>query len=100
MWKVWASANARCGLSGGKYNADAGIVISASHNPMEFNGIKIFAGTGYKLPDEVENQIEAYIDNDCAGIELKTGARWAVCTAAMTACRTMWITCMSPSTAT
>ena len=58
----------------GKYNADAGIVISASHNPMEFNGIKIFAGTGYKLPDEVENQIEVYIDNDCAGIELKTGA--------------------------
>ena len=57
-----------------KYGADAGIVISASHNPMEFNGIKIFAGTGYKLPDEVENQIEAYIDNDCAGIELKTGA--------------------------
>ena len=58
----------------GKYNADAGIVISASHNPMEFNGIKIFAGTGYKLPDEVENKIEVYIDNDCAGIELKTGA--------------------------
>ena len=46
-----------------KYNADAGVVISASHNPMEFNGIKIFAGTGYKLPDEVENEIEAYIDN-------------------------------------
>ena len=42
-----------------KYNADAGVVISASHNPMEFNGIKIFAGTGYKLPDEVENEIEA-----------------------------------------
>ena len=58
----------------GKYNADAGIVISASHNPMEFNGIKIFAGTGYKLPDEVENEIEVYIDNNCAGIELKTGA--------------------------
>ena len=58
----------------GRYNADAGIVISASHNPMEFNGIKIFAGTGYKLPDEVENEIEVYIDNDCAGIELKTGA--------------------------
>ena len=57
-----------------KYGADAGIVISASHNPMEFNGIKIFAGTGYKLPDEVENEIEVYIDNDCAGIELKTGA--------------------------
>ena len=57
----------------GKYNADAGIVISASHNPMEFNGIKIFAGTGYKLPDEVENEIEAYIDNQCAGLKLATG---------------------------
>ena len=56
-----------------KYNADAGVVISASHNPMEFNGIKIFAGSGYKLPDEVENQIEDYIDNDCAGIQLMTG---------------------------
>ncbi|MGN0707790.1 MAG: phosphoglucosamine mutase [Faecalibacterium sp.] len=57
----------------GKYKADAGIVISASHNPMEFNGIKIFADTGYKLPDEVENQIEAHIDNDCREIPLATG---------------------------
>ena len=56
-----------------KYNADAGVVISASHNPMEFNGIKIFASTGYKLPDEVENEIEAYIDNQCAGLKLATG---------------------------
>ena len=56
-----------------KYNADAGVVISASHNPMEFNGIKIFAGTGYKLPDDVENEIEAYIDNKCAGLKLATG---------------------------
>ena len=39
-----------------------------------YTSIKIFAGTGYKLPDEVENEIEVYIDNDCAGIELKTGA--------------------------
>ncbi len=65
-----------------KYNADAGIVISASHNPMEFNGIKIFAGTGYKLPDEVENEIEVYIDNNCAGIQLKTGAEVGRVTAA------------------
>jgi phosphoglucosamine mutase len=57
-----------------KYHADAGIVISASHNPMEFNGIKIFAGTGYKLPDEVENQIEAHIDSGCRDIPLATGA--------------------------
>ena len=56
-----------------KYKADAGVVISASHNPMEFNGIKIFAGTGYKLPDEVENQIEAHIDNGCKDIPLATG---------------------------
>lgn len=56
-----------------KYKADAGIVISASHNPMEFNGIKIFAGSGYKLPDEVENRIEAHIDNDCRDIPLATG---------------------------
>ena len=44
-----------------KYNCDAGVVISASHNPMEFNGIKIFKGDGFKLPDEVENEIEALI---------------------------------------
>ena len=57
-----------------KYKADAGVVISASHNPMEFNGIKVFASTGYKLPDEVEAQIEAHIDNDCKDIPLATGA--------------------------
>ncbi len=56
-----------------KYKADAGVVISASHNPMEFNGIKIFAGTGYKLPDEVEAQIEAEIDGNCQDIPLATG---------------------------
>lgn len=57
-----------------KYKADAGIVISASHNPMEFNGIKIFKGDGYKLPDEVEEQIEAHIANDCRDIPLAEGA--------------------------
>ena len=38
--------------------ADAGIVISASHNPYQDNGIKIFSGDGYKLPDAKEDQIE------------------------------------------
>src|SRR6185503_11748824 len=38
--------------------ADAGLVISASHNPYQDNGIKIFAADGYKLPDEVEAEIE------------------------------------------
>src|SRR5438552_16786651 len=40
---------------------DAGIVISASHNPFEDNGIKLFARDGYKLPDEVELEIEQMI---------------------------------------
>lgn len=45
----------------GKYNADAGIMISASHNPYEFNGIKIFSSEGYKLPDDLENRIEEIV---------------------------------------
>ena len=42
-------------------NADAGVMISASHNSMEFNGIKLFAGTGYKLSDDIEDEIEALV---------------------------------------
>ena len=45
----------------GKYKADAGIMISASHNPAEFNGIKIFGGNGFKLPDMLEERIEDII---------------------------------------
>lgn len=45
----------------GKYKADAGIMISASHNPCEFNGIKILSGDGYKLPDALEEQIESIV---------------------------------------
>lgn len=44
-----------------KYGADAGVVISASHNPAEFNGIKFFDKNGYKLPDSIEERIEAII---------------------------------------
>ncbi|SNX54434.1 phosphoglucosamine mutase [Thermoanaerobacterium sp. RBIITD] len=43
------------------YNADAGVVISASHNPVEYNGIKFFNKDGYKLPDEMEDKIEKII---------------------------------------
>lgn len=46
-----------------KLGADAGIMISASHNPARDNGIKIFSKDGYKLPDEVEEEIEALMDN-------------------------------------
>ena len=42
---------------------DAGVMISASHNPFEDNGIKIFAADGFKLPDEMEFQIEELLDN-------------------------------------
>ena len=45
----------------GKYKADAGVMLTASHNPCEFNGIKIFSGDGYKLPDALEEQIEAIV---------------------------------------
>jgi len=44
--------------------ADAGIVISASHNPFQDNGIKIFSGNGIKLPDEKEHEIEQFIINN------------------------------------
>lgn len=44
--------------------ADAGIVISASHNPFQDNGIKIFSGDGFKLPDPEEEKIEELISND------------------------------------
>jgi len=42
---------------------DAGVVISASHNPFEDNGIKVFARDGYKLPDDVEAEIEALMSS-------------------------------------
>lgn len=44
-----------------KYKVDAGIVISASHNPVEFNGIKFSNGDGYKLSDALEDEIEGVI---------------------------------------
>ena len=47
-----------------KTEADIGIVISASHNPFEHNGIKIFGGDGYKLNDTLEEHIERLIDDD------------------------------------
>ncbi|MEQ2128928.1 phosphoglucosamine mutase [Caldanaerobacter subterraneus KAk] len=44
------------------YKADAGVMISASHNPIEYNGIKFFDKFGYKLPDELEDRIEEIIN--------------------------------------
>lgn len=60
-----------------KHGFSAGVVISASHNPWEDNGIKIFGGNGYKLPDAVELGIEAEIervlDGDEGGGEAESG---------------------------
>lgn len=57
-----------------KYKVDAGVVISASHNPVEFNGIKFFDGNGYKLPDALEDEIEAIIKSDMSGIKFPIGS--------------------------
>lgn len=55
------------------YGADAGVMISASHNSVEYNGIKLFAQTGFKLPDSVENEIEELILDKPEQISLKSG---------------------------
>lgn len=44
-----------------QYKADAGVMISASHNSVEFNGIKLFSSEGFKLPDDIEEEIERLI---------------------------------------
>ena len=49
------------------YNCDAGIVISASHNSYEYNGIKFFNKDGFKLPDETEDQIERIVTGEGGG---------------------------------
>lgn len=56
-----------------KYNADAGVVISASHNPVEYNGIKFFNGEGFKLSDELEDRIQRVIENNFEGVPMPTG---------------------------
>ncbi len=52
-----------------QYKADAGIMISASHNPYPYNGIKIFSGDGFKLPDEQEDRIEALVLDHPAALQ-------------------------------
>ncbi len=56
-----------------EYNADAGIMISASHNPVEYNGIKFFDNKGYKLPDELEDEIQRVIESGFEGVPSPTG---------------------------
>lgn len=56
-----------------KYEADAGVMISASHNSVEFNGIKLFSGTGFKLSDKIEQEIEELILDTPEKMQLKDG---------------------------
>ena len=57
-----------------KHKVDAGVVISASHNPMEFNGIKFFNGEGYKLSDALEDEIEELFHNNMKDVVLPIGS--------------------------
>ena len=60
--------------------ADAGMVISASHNPFEHNGIKVFNEKGYKLPDATEEKIEEKIPSPARLFPSPRAARSACCT--------------------
>lgn len=55
---------------------DAGVVVSASHNPVHYNGIKLFSRDGFKLPDEMEEEIERLVlDGRCDSLPVATGHR-------------------------
>ncbi len=56
-----------------KYNYDAGVVISASHNPSEYNGIKFFSRTGYKLSDRLEDEIEETLRMNSSELPMPLG---------------------------
>ncbi|MBR2479643.1 MAG: phosphoglucosamine mutase [Clostridia bacterium] len=56
-----------------KYKADAGVVVSASHNPYQYNGIKLFGGNGQKLPDLLEERIEAIVLDKINALPTPTG---------------------------
>ena len=59
----------------------AGVMISASHNPFEDNGIKFFSADGMKLPDEVESEIEAALDAPMSAARaVRRTARPSACT--------------------
>lgn len=57
------------------YGYDAGVVISASHNPAEYNGIKFFSGTGYKLSDLLEDEIEESMRMNSAELPMPLGGQ-------------------------
>lgn len=56
-----------------KYEADAGVMISASHNPVAYNGIKFFNGEGFKLSDALEDAIQSVIESGFQGVPVPVG---------------------------
>lgn len=70
----------------GHYHADAGVMLSASHNPFEFNGIKLFGPEGFKLTDEEEDRIEAIILDQAVPYAVKRGGELGRLRRAKTAC--------------
>lgn len=65
-----------------KYKANMGVMISASHNPSEYNGIKLFNNQGFKLPDATENEIEKYLLGKAVPTTSKVGT-YEVCETAV-----------------
>ena len=62
-----------------KYNADAGVMISASHNPVQDNGIKFFDNRGYKLDDSIEDEIQRVIESNFAEVPSPIGGAIGRC---------------------
>ena len=65
-----------------KYKASMGAMISASHNPSEYNGIKLFDSEGFKLPDATENEIEKYLLGKAVPTTTKVGT-YEICDSAV-----------------
>lgn len=73
------------------YKADAGVVISASHNTFEYNGIKLFNSQGFKIDDEIEERIEKLIEDGFEGEEVIVGAELGRCLDAEDNARELYI---------
>lgn len=67
------------------YHADAGVMLSASHNPFEYNGIKIFSNEGYKLLDSQEEEIEKIILDHLKPYQIRSGSEIGTITRAQSA---------------
>ncbi len=68
-----------------RYGADAGVMLSASHNPFEYNGIKIFSNEGFKLLDSQEEEIEKIVLDQFKPYRIRFGGEIGTITCAKTA---------------